>query len=188
MPLDPATGFPVSPDARVFDKLAELERRIARGERGSRQPSYARAKLGTNQAIPTGTRTLIQLADFRFNTAGFTVASSRIVIPPGGDGLYSLNGAVNFAGNITGTRLGQIVVGVSGGDQVVSWEERLTNTANAGNTSALVLAATHYLAAGDTAALYCYHEAGVPLNVQTSAVLTGASGFPNHTDLTVARL
>jgi hypothetical protein len=33
MPLDPARGFPMSPDQKQADKLAELERRVAALER-----------------------------------------------------------------------------------------------------------------------------------------------------------
>lgn len=146
---------------------------------------YARAYLTANQALTTATRTLIQVSAFRFNTGISTITSNRIVIPTGGDGLYSISAVVQFAGSVTGTRLLHIVAGVSGTDNVLAWNEGGPSYV-AGNTRGLVASALHPLSAGDTVGMYGYHENGANLNVLGGAAITGT--FPNYSDLTVARV
>jgi hypothetical protein len=149
------------------------------------QTVYARAALSGNQSVATSTRTLIQLSVFRFNVGVATISSNRIVIPVGGDGLYSISASVTYAGSVTGTRLVQIVANVSGTDNVLSWDEGGPSPAVA-NPRSLTPSALHPLSAGDTVGLYGYHENGAPLNVVGGAVITGA--FPNYSDLTIARV
>ena len=99
---------PADPRALVPTRLSDHERRIARIERDTFGLPRCRATRTANLAVVTGTDTLVTLPTEDPDTNAFhdtTTNTSRLTIPSGLDGTYTVTGNVIWASNATGVRV-----------------------------------------------------------------------------------
>lgn len=126
----------------------------------------------TNQTVVTNTLTDVKWNAEDWDSDGFRVNGSdvaTITIPAGLAGKYELAAGITFAGNGTTTRR-SLYIRVNGTSVA-----RTNRSAAAAGDDSHHVTAVQQLAAGDVVTIAVYHEAGGPLEIDTTAYGTSAA-------------
>lgn len=122
------------------------------------------------QAIANNTATAITYGSESFDTDSFHSTStntSRITVPAGLGGKYSVYAIVEWPANVTGSREIQVRINGSVAGQTIVDYQNFSSGAFYQSTAGIM-----ELTAGDYIELWCLHSAGVSLNVALSQSYT----------------
>jgi len=122
-----------------------------------------RVRNSGNELLTTGVVAELTFDSERYDTDAYhstAVNTTRLTVPAGLDGIYSLAGAVEFAANATGVRLLRIRLN---GATIIA--NIVQNAAGGGNTTPITIATLYQLAVGDFVELQAFQTSGGNLNV-----------------------
>ncbi len=125
-----------------------------------------RAYASTSQNFTNGTETAVALNAESYDTSGFhdnSTNNSRITIPAGKAGYYTLMGNNTYGGNSSGQRDFYIV---KNGSTVLS--NTVTN-GQGSNIESMMVTDVQYLTVGDYVQLYAYQDSGSTLATTSGA-------------------
>lgn len=162
---NPSTG--TSPPASWGDNLRDNIVWLA-GDSASGNPKpMCRVYHNTSQSVATATWTSLAFNSERYDVGTMHSTStntSRITIPSGGDGVYSIGGSMQFAnGSSTGVRVAGILL-----NGATYLQTNGFNSVTSDATS-VVVQCDYKLAAGDYIQLQAYQTSGGLLNVFSNA-------------------
>lgn len=95
-PIDPSTGYGLTPDARTAERLVDLERRLRRLERGASPGTVIFAQYAANAS---GTATVANTGGYTDPTIAATPAPMTTwTIPSAGDYLFEVGASMTPSG------------------------------------------------------------------------------------------
>jgi hypothetical protein len=121
------------------------------------QMPFIELTKNVNQSFANATTALVTWNTSGISRGGFNVALNEVTVPF--NGIYTINTAIFWAGNATGSRLTKIMInGLEKTRSLVAVGANLSNTA----TSNLEI----FLVAGETISVEAYQNSGGALNAQ----------------------